>query len=99
MDRARILKIVMDAVEATNGGRPAAKRVEVSPTAALFGAPRPLDSLGLVALLMEVEDVFAAEGRSIVLADERAVSQSKSPFRDVPALVDYLEHLINESPA
>jgi hypothetical protein len=35
------------------------------------------------------------EGHDIVLSDERAVSQRRSPFRDVPSLVQYIDQLVN----
>ena len=56
-----------------------------------FWANSPLDSLGLVGLLIDVEEAFAAEGHPIVLSDEKALSQRRSPYRDVPSLVDYIE--------
>lgn len=97
VDNSRILQIVVGAIAASNLGRDANQQLEVSPTAPLFGAPSPLDSLGLVALLIDIEEAFASEGRAIVLSDERALSQRRSPFRDVPSLVQYLERLLAES--
>ncbi|MNC90551.1 hypothetical protein D3C83_66610 [compost metagenome] len=82
-----------------NLGRAGQAQLDVSPTAPLFGAPSPLDSLGLVALLIDIEEAFAQEGQAIVLSDERAMSQSRSPFRDVPSLVAYIERLVSEPQA
>lgn len=93
MDRDRIQSIVLDAVAQANHTRVAGQQLEVSPDAPLFGAPSPLDSLGLVALLIDLEEAFDRDGHPIVLSDERALSQSRSPFRSVPALVDYIEQL------
>jgi acyl carrier protein len=58
-----------------------------------------LDSLGLVALLIDVEEAFADHGHILVLSDERALSQRRSPFRDIPSLVDYIERLLTEQAA
>jgi acyl carrier protein len=99
LDRTRILNLVINAVEAANLSREPSNRLEVSDTAALFGAPSPLDSLGLVALLIDIEEVFASEGHQVVLSDERALSQRRSPFRSVPSLVDYIEQLLAEQKA
>lgn len=57
----------------------------------LFGAPGALfDSLGLVTLVAEVEARVAdATGRDVILADERAMSRSRSPFRTVDTLVEH----------
>jgi acyl carrier protein len=94
VDRTRILAIVLEAVAQANQTRVAGQHLDVSPEAPLFGAPSPLDSLGLVALLIDIEEAFEREGHAIVLSDERALSQSRSPFRSVPALVDYIQQLI-----
>lgn len=95
MTRASIVDLVLAAMEAANAGRDSAHRLEVSPTAPIFGAPSPLDSLGLVALLIDVEEALASEGYPVVLSDERALSQRRSPFRSVPSLVDYIERLLD----
>ena len=94
MDRTRILTTVLEAVEQANRSRVPGQQLEAAPEAALFGAPSPLDSLGLVALLIDIEEAFAAQGHQLVLSDERALSQSRSPFRSISSLVDYIEQLI-----
>ena len=55
------------------------------------GAGSPLDSLGLVSLLIEVEEGLRDAGWEISLSDERAVSQRHSPFRTVQTLAAYIE--------
>ena len=95
MDRTRIQSIVLDAVAQANQTRVADQQLQVSPDAPLFGAPSPLDSLGLVALLIDIEEAFDNEGHAIVLSDERALSQSRSPFRSIPALVEYIQTLVS----
>jgi acyl carrier protein len=62
--------------------------------ATIFGHGSPLDSLGLVSLLIEIEDQLALRGCPISLSDERAMSQKRSPFRDVPSLVAYVQALM-----
>ena len=63
----------------------------------LFGGNSHLDSLGLVKLLIimeqNIEDGFDV---SIPIADERAMSQKHSPFRTAGALVDYIKMLLKE---
>ena len=86
----------MGAMRACNLSRQDTQQVDVSPTAPLFGPPSPLDSLGLVALLIDVEEALAQQGHVVVLTDERALSQRHSPFRTVPSLVQYIEHLLND---
>ncbi|MDH4065127.1 MAG: hypothetical protein OEW19_12060 [Acidobacteriota bacterium] len=94
MDRAEVLEIVLGALRACNLGRAEDSQLEVSETARLFGGGSPLDSLGLVALLIDIEDAFDQRGLSLVLSDERALAQSRSPFRDVTALADYIVGLM-----
>ncbi|HZN35595.1 MAG TPA: hypothetical protein VFB80_17320 [Pirellulaceae bacterium] len=90
MDRHQIEDVVVSAIRIINQGRTPEHQLAESADAALYGAGSPLDSLGLVALLIEVEEGLREEGRAISLSDERAVSQKHSPFRSVPALVDYI---------
>jgi acyl carrier protein len=63
----------------------------------LFGKSGSLDSLGLVNLIVAVEqgleETFEA---SLTLADERAMSQKNSPFRNVNALAEYVDVLLSE---
>jgi acyl carrier protein len=62
----------------------------------LFGRQGMLDSLGLVALVVAVEQAIQDEyGVNVNLADERALSQRHSPFRTIGALADYAERLID----
>lgn len=90
MHRSEVLEVVLEALRSCNRGRAEDSQLDVSDNARLFGGGSPLDSLGLVALLIDIEDAFAERGLSIVLSDERALAQSRSPFRDVPSLVEYI---------
>ncbi|WOO42935.1 hypothetical protein [Rubellicoccus peritrichatus] len=64
----------------------------------LFGAKSGVDSVALVTLIAEVEDALADTfDDPIVLADERAMSQSRSPFRRVGTLIDYVIELLDKS--
>ena len=63
----------------------------------LLGAEGILDSMGLVSLIVAVEqDVEDEFGKEITIADAKAMSQKNSPFRTVGSLVDYIEILLNE---
>jgi acyl carrier protein len=63
----------------------------------LFGGDSPLDSMDLVALVVDLEeqlrDVF---GKDITLADERAMSQEVNPFSKVESLTRYILLLLTE---
>lgn len=64
---------------------------------ALLGAEGILDSMGLVSLIVAVEqDVEDEFGKEITIADAKAMSQKNSPFKTVGSLADYIENLLNE---
>lgn len=63
----------------------------------LFGPRSIVDSLTLVSLIVNVEQKINEEmGVSIVIADERAMSQQRSPFRTIGTLSDYVQRLVDE---
>ena len=96
MTAEQVEQIILAAIETANLTREPDAQVPVTRTAALYGPGAPLDSLGLVALLIGAEDGLRAAGASVTLADDRAMSQVRSPFRDVPALVDYILKLTGD---
>jgi len=85
-----IQQVVLQALAAVNLGRDEASQLAVSPDAPVFGPDSLLDSLGLVGLLLDIEEGLQAIGCNVVLSDERAVSQKRSPFRSVQTLVAYI---------
>ena len=61
----------------------------------LFGEGGVLTSVDFVTLVLDIEEaVEDATGKSITLADERAMSQKHSPFRTVGTLADYIAGLL-----
>lgn len=66
-------------------------------TTVLLGAEGILDSMGLVSLIVAVEqDVEDKFGKEITIADAKAMSQKNSPFKTVGSLANYIENLLNE---
>ena len=64
--------------------------------APLFGEHGALDSMDLVTYAAEVEDAVGIRyGRNIVIADAKALSRGKSPFRTLTALADYCLEQMN----
>lgn len=56
----------------------------------LFGPNGLLDSMGLVALVVAIEQQLQDRfGKAIALADEKALSQKNSPYRSVRTLARY----------
>lgn len=63
---------------------------------ALLGDDGLLDSLGLVNLLVDVEQALEDEtGAALTIGDDRAVSARHSPFRTVGSLADYALDLLH----
>ena len=94
---AMVEQAILQAIANANLARSPEQQLEVSPAAQLFGATGSLDSLGLVALLIDVEEFLRDAGIDVTLSDERAVSQRNSPFRSVQTLTSYVMALSNPS--
>ena len=63
----------------------------------LFGSESDLDSLGLVNLIVSIEEkIEELTGKYIPIADERAFSLGSSPYRTVETLANYIEILLHE---
>lgn len=70
---------------------------ELTEETLLLGRASLLDSLGIVTLVVDLEERIAQEYDIILtLADERAMSQRHSPFRTVRSLTEYICSLIAE---
>lgn len=68
---------------------------EVNGETPLFGRDGILDSVGLVSLVVAVEQAIEDEcGVSLSLADEQAMSQRQSPYRTVRSLAEYASRLL-----
>ena len=94
LSRGALEAIVLECVARLNEGRRPDDLLDIRPDATIFGHGSRLDSLGLVTLLIEIEEQLAARGRAVTLADAHAMSQARSPFRDVPSLVGHLDKLL-----
>ena len=96
VEQERIVKIVFSAIDEFNEQEPQ-KQLEKALETSLFGQTGQLASLDLVTLIVETEDKIAEElGVTLILADEKAMSQQNSPFRNVEALVNYIAVLLEE---
>lgn len=70
--------------------------VSGQPAGLIFGPGSPLDSLGLVNFLADLEYTIETQfGRTVILASDRAMSRTRSPFRDIDTLTDYVVEELN----
>jgi acyl carrier protein len=92
-----VVDAINSAVDDLNEILGADERLGKSPDEALIGKNAKLDSLGLVNLIVLVEEKIQQKfGVGITLVDERAMSQSKSPFRTLGSLAEFVEEQLNE---
>lgn len=90
-----VVDIVYGAVDELNELLDVGERLDKAPDVALIGTDARLDSLGLVNLIVLVEEkVQQTLGIGVTLVDERAMSQSKSPFRTLGSLTEFVEEQV-----
>jgi len=91
----KIIDIIINSLKDLNfHNKNLINNVEETP---LFGSNSELDSLGLVNLIVSVEQYIEdAFHVVIVIADDRALSQKYSPFKTVGSLANYIEILLKE---
>ncbi len=97
MELQDVLNVVLAAIQDLNEQVEPEQQLEVAPETRLLGRSSKLDSLGLVNLIVLVEEKIGDSfGAAITLADERAMSQERSPFRSVQTLAEYATMLLKE---
>jgi len=97
-DTDRITDLIWDAIDEVNALLPEDARIQRSEDAVLLGAAGGLDSFGLVNLVVALEQRIEDEfGVTLTLADEKAMSHRRSPFRTVPTLRDYVVDLLKQT--
>ncbi|MGD9948035.1 MAG: hypothetical protein AB7U29_06090 [Desulfobulbus sp.] len=97
MTEQDIQQLIFESLEMINRSRDDDDKVPITPETLLFGNDGYLDSMGLVSLLIDIEESLLQKDVELTLSDERAMSEKNSPFRSIPALTDYILKLINES--
>lgn len=91
LNQTTVEEIILQALHNLNEERTPDKQLAVSADTLLFGAYAALDSLSLVSVIVDVEGaVSELSGREISLTDDRAMSQTVSPFTDVHSLTAYI---------
>lgn len=73
-----------------------AELLNAAPELRLLGASSPIDSMGLVSLIADLEGrISSTYNKEVVLADDKAMSALRSPFRTVGALATHVRDLVN----
>ena len=95
--KSKILDIIYQCIDDLNIQNGSDIQLSKTEETIIFGKASPLDSLGLVNLIVSLEDAVNDEfNLEIILADERAMSLETSPFKTVSTLADYILLLIGE---
>jgi acyl carrier protein len=99
MDRTTVDNIVCEALR-NQLEADGEVRDGVGMEAVLLGSDALIDSLGLVNIIIEIEQVLLDEHDiSVTLVDEKAMSQRNSPFRTVDTLSAYTTELVQSAGA
>jgi hypothetical protein len=94
----QILEALYAAADDVNRQRSGENPLQKAPETALFGSASELDSLGLVNYIVAAEQrIEQTFGKSLILADDRALSQEPSPFSSIGALAGYVGVLLRET--
>lgn len=95
--RERIEKITYETLKELNEELENENLNNITKETKLYGGSGTLDSLALVSFITDLEERISDEfEKNIVLADEKAMSQRTSPFRDVETLTNYIQKLLEE---
>ncbi len=93
----KVLGSIYEAVDEANQVAEDGARLDKSPETVLFGRASKLDSLGLVTLIVGIEQkIHENFNADITIADEKAFSQKNSPFRTIGTLAEYITTLLGE---
>jgi acyl carrier protein len=98
VNEVTVREVVLAAIDEINETLPGDRKLTKQPETRLFGRGSTLDSLGLVSLIVAVEQRLGEEfGLALTLADEKALSRASSPFRSIDSLTSYVLEVIRQS--
>ena len=90
-----ILETILDSIKEYNDGLSKNDQISSDLDSSIYGGSSNLDSMGLVSFIVgleqSIEDKF---DQSISLADEKAMSQKSSPYKNINSLADYILKLL-----
>jgi acyl carrier protein len=97
MKREEIVQVVLSTFRQVIRDAEKTMDRDADETTALLGSDSPFDSVDLVTFIVALEQTLEDEHNvSVILADDRAMSQTESPFRSIASVSDYIYMLINE---
>ena len=94
---SKIIDIIYESIDEINEDRDASEKIQKSGDTVLLGQEGVLDSFGLVSLIVATEQNIEEKfGVTLVLANEKAMSQRNSPFRTVASFAEYIHTTLKE---
>lgn len=97
MSLEKIENIIIESLKEYNQALENIELKTYSKQTKLYGEKSVLDSIGLVYLITDIEEKISDKfSKNIVLADEKAMSQKTSPFRDIETLAKYILNLLKD---
>ncbi len=91
----QIITLINESLEELQGQLGYQINLDQGPETRLYGRKGALDSLGLVSLIVALEQALEDEFQvTVALADERAMSQARSPFRTIGSLAEYAQERV-----
>lgn len=95
--RKKVLNIIENAIREVSESMDKDLSDILSEGTRIFGGDSPFDSMGVVNIIIRVEEgILEIYNVSVSLADERAMSRSRSPFRSIGTLADYIMEVLNK---
>ena len=93
----KIIEIISDSISTMNPMLSHPISLEKGENTELFGENGTLDSMSLVALIVDLEERLEnAFNQPFLLANEKAMSQRRSPFMTIKTLSEFIESLLEE---
>lgn len=97
LGRSEVVREIFEAIRRANELRAPEEQLAYAEETCLYGSEGGLDSLGLVSLVVDLEELInTRSGIRVVIASEHALSQNRSPFHDVASLADYVTNRLLE---
>ena len=94
--KEKITEVVFLAIDEVNKLLPEAGNIPKALSTDLIGKSAKVDSLGLVSLVLAIEQkIEKIFGTAITLVSEDVMSEEKNPFKNVGSLVNFIDSLLD----
>ncbi|MDF2999964.1 MAG: hypothetical protein K0Q48_83 [Bacillota bacterium] len=91
-------ELIQEAILELNEQMEEDRKVSYSEDLKLIGVNAALESISFVTLIAILEDLISDRlGKNIIIVNDRAFSQERSPFRSVGSLAEYVTGLLLET--